>query len=141
MQACCIGVFFTAIPGMIENILVLTYETDGLVDAYWTCPNIFGDPLSPRYVNMSLATLFDQDTLLSPNPHVCKAGLCVSIPPNITEYWALGGNAYLGGNWTDDSPGPCSLNPLTLVRVCDDEVRIQPRHQKTARIYLVMRLR
>eukprot|EP01052_Picozoa_sp_SAG31_P000523 SAG31_NODE_15_length_37942_cov_32.078297_28_plen_645_part_00 len=129
LQACFIGMFFTLIPGMIENFLVYTLETDGIVDAYWTCPQTFGDPLDPEYANMSLPTLFDQDVHLSRNPHVCKAGLCVSIPQDVTEYWDLGGNAFLGGNWTDESPGPCWLEglPPNTKRVCDHECSPLPQ--------------
>ena len=105
IQACCIAVVFTGLPGLWENFLVWRFETDGAVDAYWTCADTIGDPMNATYRNFSLAT--------------CPPGLCTSIPDgvdgraSVDEYLSMGGNAAMGGNWTDGD-GPCKGD------ACDD---------------------
>ena len=43
-QAFSIGIFFNAMVGLNENILMYYHETDGITDAYWTCLSAQGDP-------------------------------------------------------------------------------------------------
>ena len=96
LQALTIGVLTTLFPGLLENFLVYTFETDGVVDAYWTCPAAENNPdalpstMQPPYHNLSLAS--------------CPYGLCTSVPANITEYLEAGGNAAMGGEWTNELP-------------------------------------
>ena len=81
-QAAAIALVFTGLPGLWENLMVYTFETDGAVDAYWMCPETVGDPLAAPWGvgNLTLA--------------VCKMGSCTSIPDmNASEYLAMGGNA------------------------------------------------
>ena len=98
VQALCIGMIFTAIPGMCENFLVWQLETIGTVDAYWTCDRTIGDPEGAPWGvgNLTLAT--------------CELGLCTSVPAmNASEYLAMGGNEAMGGAWTDgDGDGDCT---------------------------------
>jgi Ca2+-binding EF-hand superfamily protein/lambda repressor-like predicted transcriptional regulator len=109
-QACFIGGFFTLLPGLFENWLVYTYETDGMVDAYWTCPGetrdagargeefgatdslwpMIGGSMVPPFHNLSLPT--------------CPYGTCTSVPANVSAYMETGGNAAMGGLWTNTQP-------------------------------------
>jgi hypothetical protein len=57
-QALFIGSFFTLWPGMLENLLISTYETDGVLDAYWTCPQFVGDPSAAPWDGSTLAASF-----------------------------------------------------------------------------------
>ena len=99
LQAFLIGATFSGFPGMWENYLVYEFETDGVVDAYWTCPNTTGDPWAP--VSDRMATGMDGLSL-----PVCPFGTCTSVPASAGEYFLMGGNGRLGGNWTN-------LQPLT----------------------------
>lgn len=96
LQALAIGLATTFFPGLLENHLVRTYETDGAVDAYWACPATDHDPdappstMQPPYHNLSLSA--------------CAFGLCTSVPANITEYLEAGGNEAMGGTWTNERP-------------------------------------
>eukprot|EP01051_Picozoa_sp_SAG22_P002652 SAG22_NODE_120_length_19227_cov_7.584013_16_plen_1054_part_00 len=95
VQAALIAVVWTGLPGVVENILVWKFETDGVVDAYWTCPATIGDPDAAPWGqgNLTLAT--------------CEPGLCTSIPDmNASEYLAMGGSKTLGGNWSGDECTP-----------------------------------
>lgn len=49
VQAFFIATIFTGIPGLFENFLVYTFKTDGVYDAYFTCNEIFGDPLTANW--------------------------------------------------------------------------------------------
>lgn len=99
LQACFIGTFFTFWPGLLENFLVYTYETDGAADACnnprktpsklpflccassavalraahglsdWTCAEFIGDPAAPEYEGLQLPT--------------CKPGLCTWVPDGL----------------------------------------------------------
>ena len=90
LQALAIGLLTTAFPGLLENYLVRTYETDGAKDAYWTCPgaennqDALPSDMQPPYHNLSLAS--------------CPYGLCTSVPANITEYLLM------GSEWTNEQP-------------------------------------
>jgi hypothetical protein len=96
LQALAIGLLTTLFPGLLENYLVYTFETDGAMDAYWTCPAAENDPdalpsaMQPPYHNLSLTA--------------CPYGLCTSVPANITEYLEAGGSAAMGGEWTNELP-------------------------------------
>ena len=96
LQALTIGLVTTLVPGLIENYLVETFETDGAVDAYWTCPGANNEvdalpsTMQPPYHNLSLPS--------------CPYGLCTSVPANITQYLDAGGNAAMGGTWTNEQP-------------------------------------
>lgn len=121
-QAFLIAFVFTGIPGAWENFLVYTYETDGAVDAYWTCPTYGpGDPSLAPYDGLGLPAMPGNYGVRVPGQ--CPVGTCASIPENITEYLKMGGNKRSGGNWTDGD-GPCELDlgPPT-VDVCDDDCR------------------
>ena len=98
-QACLIGVVFTALPGLIENYLGWWFETDGLTNAYWTCPGTVHDH---AVAAGSFAAPFDQVVSLP----VCPYGTCTSIPANLTEFLLMGGRGQSGrgakvGNWTN----------------------------------------
>jgi Ca2+-binding EF-hand superfamily protein len=104
LQACLIAMVFTGLPGLWENFLVYTYETDGAVDAYWTCAATVGDPSAPPWEGNAPSGTGNL-TLQH-----CPYGLCTSIPPNATEFLAI---RAAGGAW-DDGDGPCPL-----VGACD----------------------
>ena len=155
-QACFIGAFFTLWPGLWENYLVLTYETDGVVDAYWTCDGTIGDPFADhnnRIVDTS-EYFGGEGGPLWPYPLVeCPHGLCVTLPANISEYRAMGGTVQIGdvrecspdlqfcdkpGNWTqnvDGLEGPTSFVGIPPVRVEDMYCQPLPKtfHQSDER--------
>ena len=118
LQALTIGLLTTLVPGLIENFLVEKFETDGAVDAYWTCPGADNEvdalpsTMQPPYQNLSL-------------PY-CPYGLCTSVPANITQYLDAGGNAAMGGTWT---------NEQLLTDVCgliDEEAACSPQQSCAA---------
>ena len=89
-QAALIALVWTGLPGVWENFMVYTFDTDGAVDAYWMCPETIGDPNAAPW-GVGNLTL-----------QVCPYGKCTSIPEmNASDYLALGGNRAMGGNWTD----------------------------------------
>lgn len=130
-QACFIGAFFTLWPGLVENFLVLTYETDGVVDAYWTCPGTIGDPFAEHNERITEDSEYygsAPGSPLWPYPLVeCPHGLCTTLPANTSAYRAMGGTVQIGdvrecspdlqfcdkpGNWTqsvDGLEGPTSF--------------------------------
>ena len=128
LQAAAIAFVFTALPGLWECWLVLHYETDGVLDAYWTCPEFVGDPSEPQFANLSLpATPGDWGVRV---PGQCAVGTCTSIPvcrggdfdvtgcvDSVETFQAMGGSRSHGGNWSDGD-GPCTG---ITVEVCDDD--------------------
>jgi len=140
-QACFIGLFSTLFPGMWENFLVLSYETDGAADAYWTCPGTIGDPFADHNEMIAEDSMYyggEDGSPLWPYPLVeCAHGLCATLPANISEYMAMGGTVQIGdvtacspdlqfcdkpGNWTqnvDGIEGPTSLVGIPPVLVED----------------------
>jgi hypothetical protein len=127
LQALFIGAFFTFWPGVFENYLVHTLETDGVVDAYWTCPQTIGDPtLAPwgtteelKLAENSLTWTWLKDYGPVPKQGRCKAGTCVSIPENFTKYIALNGSTVSGGDWFDNDRD-CKKDLISGVESCDD---------------------
>jgi hypothetical protein len=113
LQALAIGLLSTLFPGLLENYLVYTYETDGAVDAYWTCPAAENDPdalpsaMQPPYHNLSLPK--------------CPYGLCTSVPANITEYLDAGGSAAMGGEWTNELPLTAACGVIDDGAVCSPQ--------------------
>ena len=126
-QAMFIGFFFTLWPGLFENYLVYTLETDGVNDAYWTCTETIGDPNLPPWGTTEELTLPEnsptwtwvKDYGPAPKQGRCLAGTCVSIPENYTEYLALNGSTVVGGLWHDDDRD-CKQNLITKKTTCDD---------------------
>jgi hypothetical protein len=96
-QAWMIGLVCTAIPGLLESFWGITFETDGAVEAYWTCPGTENDPWGEPSVFVAPYDVLDLPT--------CPFGTCTSLPANITEYLAHGGHATNGGNWTNLATG------------------------------------
>lgn len=126
-QALFIGSFFTFWPGLFENYLVYTLETDGVNDAYWMCTQTIGDPeLAPWGTTEELTLAENSPTWTwlkdygpPPKQGRCPAGTCVSIPDNYTEYLALNGSTTAGGLWHDDDRD-CKKNIITQEETCDD---------------------
>lgn len=126
-QALFIGTFFTFWPGLFENYLVYTLETDGVNDAYWTCAETIGDPTLPPWGTTEELTLAENSPTWTwlkdygpvPKQGRCPAGTCVSIPDNYTEYLALNGSTYVGGGWYDKDRD-CRENIITKETTCDD---------------------
>ena len=157
LQACFIGTFFTFWPGLLENFLVLSYETDGAVDAYWTCPGTIGDPFADHNEKIAATSEYyggAEGSPLWPYPLVtCPHGLCATLPANISEYKAMGGTVQIGdvtlcspdlkfcdkpGNWTqnaDGIEGPSSLVGIPPVLVEDMYCQPLPKtfHQSDER--------
>lgn len=92
-QAAMIGLICTAVPSLFESFLGLTFDTDGAVDAYWTCPGTDHDPWGEPG-----AFVAPYHTLSLPK---CPWGACTSLPANITEFASLGGHIAQGGNWSN----------------------------------------
>ena len=109
-QACFIGTFCTFWPGLFENWLVYTYETDGAKDTYWTCPETIGrDGIFLDGSTMILDTSYaygwdperniDNGLGLYPfplDPIACKPGTCLTLPANISEYVDMNGTVAWG---------------------------------------------
>ena len=109
-QACFIGSFCTFWPGLIENYLVYTYETDGAKDAYWTCPGTIGREgigqdgnemllESSVYYGWDPERNVDNELGLYPyplDPIACAPGTCLTLPANISEYAAMNGTVSWG---------------------------------------------
>ena len=79
-----------------ESYLGLTFETDGAVDAYWTCPGTDHDPWGSPSVFVA-----PYDNLSLPS---CPWGTCTSLPADISTYVAQGGHTASGGNWSNTMP-------------------------------------
>jgi Ca2+-binding EF-hand superfamily protein len=110
-QALFIGAFFTLWPGMLENYLVATYETDGVFDAYWTCPKRVGDPSAAPWDGSTLPAYYTSGETCT--PEILEAGeRCSYAGPN--------GNQLLPatpGEWgvrleAQCPPGTCTSIPL-----------------------------
>ena len=102
VQAFVIATIFTGIPGLFENWLVLTFGTDGVYDAYFTCDEIFGDP---NTLDLTL--------------EVCNPGFCTSVS-NFTpaEHLVQGKCVPLQQTWDRDHDTVFafwSLNVLGIV--------------------------
>ena len=100
-QAALIGAVFTILPGLWENFLVYHFETDGMIDAYWTCPyekrgqggREEYDIDDPEWMGARLEEPFaSYDGLI-----VCPYGTCTSIPANAVD--VANGTAKSGGTW------------------------------------------
>ena len=100
-QAALIGAVFTILPGLWENFLVYYFETDGMIDAYWTCPfekpgqRRQGDIGDTEWMRASLEAPFaSYDGLIE-----CPYGTCTSIPANPLD--VANGTKKTGGTWTN----------------------------------------
>ena len=126
-QACFIGTFFTFWPGLFENFLVLKYETDGVAQAYWTCPETIQDPFADH--NERILETSDYFIEQFPLPE-CEHGFCTTLPANITQYIEMNGTKALGGHWTQTVDGiesPCAFKGIPPKSVCDDYCqKLQP---------------
>ena len=91
LQAFLIGTIFSILPGLVENQLFNYYETDGKVDAYWTCPGTDQDRATPS--QWKFDSPFNDIGL-----PVCPFGTCTSLPLNASAYQSMGGAA---GGWTN----------------------------------------
>ena len=114
-QAFLIGTLFNAAVGLNENFLVWYYETNGMQDAYWRCPEVVGDP-TLWDGNVSLATC---GNVVSDDPfeYTSEWPVCTSVPTgNVTrilpdgntttytaedDYGGRGGSKMFGGTWTN----------------------------------------
>eukprot|EP01050_Picozoa_sp_SAG11_P006515 SAG11_NODE_508_length_8874_cov_5.205812_5_plen_133_part_00 len=106
LQAAVIAVVFAGAPCAVEMWTIYEFDTDGVVDAYWMCPQTFGDPTAPPW-GVGNLTLENCDPFTT--------GYCNSIP-NMTasEYLAMGGNTAMGGSWTDDDITDGDCTPLKM---------------------------
>lgn len=102
LQAALIGAVFTILPGLFENYLVYRFETDGLIDAYWTCPYETRGPGgrgpefgSTEWIGGRLEDPFANHEGLP----MCPYGTCTSIPANPLD--VVNGTAKNGGAWTN----------------------------------------
>ena len=150
-QALFIGSFFTLWPGLLENFLVATYETDGVFDAYWTCPERVGDPsaapwdgstLPESYTSREVCTaeMLEAGELCSyagPNGNQllpatpgewgvrlaaqCPPGTCTSIPANFTDFMALHDGNKAMGGNWTDGDGPCYFTGIPPRKECYDD--------------------
>ena len=103
MQAVLIAAVFTIIPGLIENLLCYHFETDGMIDAYWTCPFETRGPGGrgldvgdTEWIGGSWVEPYDDFEMT-----VCPYGTCTSIPENPGDWSDLEGNPAVGGTWTN----------------------------------------
>ena len=99
LQAALIGAVFTILPGLLENFLVYYFETDGMIDAYWTCPYETRGPGGrgpdlgdTEWIGGSLEEPFAGMPL-------CPYGTCTSIPADPRA--VVNGTVKNGGTWTN----------------------------------------
>jgi hypothetical protein len=105
MQAICIGAVFTILPGLLENFLCYYYETDGMIDAYWTCPfETRGNEGGGRGSDIG-STDWIGGTFVAPIDEiampVCPYGTCASIPEIATDLVDALGMEAVGGRWNN----------------------------------------
>lgn len=105
LQAFLIGTVFTIIPNMAENFLCYYFETDGLIDAYWTCPyetrGAEGGGRGPdlgdtEWIGGSFVAPLDVIELPP-----CPYGTCASVPDVLSDIINRGGSEAAGGTWTN----------------------------------------
>lgn len=105
LQAVCIGAACTILPGLLENFLCYRFETDGAIDAYWTCPfetrgseggGRGADVGSTEWIGGSFLPPFDEIAM-----PVCPYGTCASISEAPRDVFDMDGSVAVGGRWTN----------------------------------------
>lgn len=102
LQAALIGAMFTILPGLLENFLVYYFETDGMIDAYWTCPYETRGPggRGPDLGDTEwIGGSFEEPFANHPGLPLCPYGTCTSIPADPVA--VANGTAKNGGTWTN----------------------------------------
>ena len=87
MQAFLIGLVWSIVPGLVENFFFWYFETDGVMEAHWTCPGTDNQFVAPSvmvkpYVDLGIPS--------------CPFGTCPFLP----AYSEGGGSA--AGTWMFD---------------------------------------
>jgi hypothetical protein len=105
LQAFLIGAVFTILPGLLETFLIYYYETDGMIDAYWTCPyetrTTDGGGRGPDVGTTEWIGGSFEEPYADFQLYTCPYGTCTSIPANPDAWVNASGSQAVGGTWTN----------------------------------------